>query len=44
MMRPGVDLMSPGQSIEQITEQRFEAVIDLLENGLFSEKGGENEK
>jgi AcrR family transcriptional regulator len=44
MMRPGVDLMSPGQSIEQITEQRFEAVIDLLENGLFSKKGGENEK
>ncbi len=44
MMRPGVDLMSPGQSIEQITEQRFEAVIDLLENGLFSEKGVENEK
>jgi len=44
MMRPGVDLMSPGQSIEQITEQRFEAVIDLLENGLFSEKGAENEK
>ncbi len=44
MMRPGVDLMSPGQSIEQITEQRFEAVIDLFENGLFSEKGGESEK
>lgn len=44
MMRSGVDLMSPGQSIEQITEQRFEAVIDLFENGLFSEKGGENEK
>jgi len=43
MMRPGVDLMSPGQSIEQITEQRFEAVIDLLENGLFSEKGVEDE-
>ncbi len=40
LMRPGVELMSPGQSIEQITEQRFEAVIDLLENGLFSEKGG----
>jgi len=44
MMRPGVDLMSPDQSIEQITEQRFEAVIDLFENGLFSEKIGENEK
>jgi len=44
MMRSGVDLMSPGQSIEQITEQRFEAVIDLFENGLFSEKIGENEK
>ncbi len=44
MMRSGVDLMSPGQSIEQITEKRFEAVIDLLENGLFSEKGVENEK
>ena len=44
MMRPGVDLMSPGQSIEQITEQRFEAVIDLLENGLFSEKGVEDER
>jgi len=44
MMRPGVDLMSPGQSVEQITEKRFEAVIDLLENGLFSEKGVENEK
>jgi len=36
--------MSPGQSIEQITEQRFEAVIDLFENGLFSVKEGENEK
>ncbi len=44
MMRPGVDLMSPDQSIEQIIEKRFEAVIDLLENGLFSEKGAENEK
>lgn len=44
MMRSGVDLMIPGQSIEQITEHRFEAVIDLFENGLFSEKGGENEK
>jgi len=43
-MRPGVELMSPGQSVEQITEQRVEAVIDLLENGLFSEKGVENEK
>jgi AcrR family transcriptional regulator len=38
VMRPIVELMSPGQSVEQITEQRFEAVIDLLENGLFSEK------
>ncbi len=38
VMRPVVELMSPGQSVEQITEQRFEAVIDLLENGLFSEK------
>ncbi len=44
VMRPVVELMSPGQSVEQITEQRFEAVIDLLENGLFSEKGAENEK
>jgi hypothetical protein len=44
MMRPGVELMSPGQSVEQITEKRFEAVIDLFENGLFSEKGAENEK
>ncbi len=44
MMRPGVDLMSPGQTVEQITEKRFEAVIDLFENGLFSEKGVENEK
>ena len=38
VMRPIVELMSPGQSVEQITEQRFEAVIDLLENGLFSDK------
>ena len=38
VMRPIVELMSPGQSVEQLTEQRFEAVIDLLENGLFSEK------
>jgi AcrR family transcriptional regulator len=44
MMRSGVELMSPGQNIEQITEQRFEAVIDLFENGLFSEKEGGNEK
>jgi AcrR family transcriptional regulator len=44
VMRPIVELMSPGQSVEQITEQRFEAVIDLLENGLFSEKGAENER
>ena len=35
--------MNPGQSVEQITEQRFEAVIDLLENGLFLEKGAESE-
>ena len=38
VMRPVVELMSPGQSVEQITEQRFEAVMDLLENGLFSDK------
>jgi AcrR family transcriptional regulator len=38
VMRPMVELMSPGQSVEQVTEQRFEAVIDLLENGFFSEK------
>lgn len=38
-MRPVIELMSPDLSIEEITEQRFNAVIDLLENGLFSENG-----
>jgi len=36
--------MSSGQSIDQITDRRFEAIIDLLENGLFSEKGVEDER
>ena len=44
VMRPVVELMSPGQNVEQITQQRFEAVIDLFENGLFSKKGAENKK
>lgn len=36
MMRSAVELMNPEQSAEQTIELRFEAVIDLFENGLFS--------
>jgi AcrR family transcriptional regulator len=37
MMRPGMKMIAPELSFEEITRQRFEAVIDLLENGLYSE-------
>lgn len=40
MMRSALELMSPGQSSEQILETRFEAIVDLLENGLFSPSTG----
>ena len=36
-MRPAIELMCPEQTVEQIVERRFEAVIDLFENGLYSE-------
>lgn len=36
-MRPTIELMCPEQTVEQIAERRLEAVIDLFENGLYSE-------
>jgi AcrR family transcriptional regulator len=36
MVRPGMMTISPGQSFEQIVKQRFDVVIDLLENGLYT--------
>ncbi len=36
MMRPVMMMISPDQSFEQIAQQRFDAFIDLLENGLYT--------
>jgi len=36
MMKPGMQLISPNESMEEIAKLRFEAVMDLLENGLYS--------
>lgn len=36
MMKPGMQIISPNESMEEIAKLRFEAVMDLLENGLYS--------
>jgi len=36
MMMPGLPPISPDESMEEIAKLRFEAVMDLLENGLYS--------
>ncbi len=36
MIRPALELMCPDETSEQLFERRFEAVMDLLEHGLFS--------
>lgn len=36
MLRSAVELMKPGQTAEQTMETRFDAMIDMFENGLYS--------
>jgi hypothetical protein len=36
LTRSAFELMKPEQSIEAIMEARFDAIIDLFENGLYS--------
>jgi AcrR family transcriptional regulator len=36
VMMPGMQMISPNESMEEIARLRFDAVIDLLENGLYS--------
>jgi hypothetical protein len=36
MIKPGMQLISPDESMEEIAETRFDAAMDLLENGLYS--------
>ena len=36
MMKPGMKHISPNESMEDVAKLRFEAVMDLLENGLYS--------
>jgi AcrR family transcriptional regulator len=37
MMRSLVEIVSPGQSSDKVFQERFDAVVDLLENGLYSQ-------
>jgi AcrR family transcriptional regulator len=37
MMKPGMQLIRQEDSMEEIAKLRFDAVMDLLENGLYSE-------
>ena len=36
MMRPGMQFISQEESMEEIVKHRFDAAMDLLENGLYS--------
>jgi AcrR family transcriptional regulator len=36
VMMPGMQMISPNQSMEEIAELRFDAAMDLLEKGLYS--------
>jgi hypothetical protein len=36
MMKPALELMCPDESAEVIFERRFEAMMEILEHGLFS--------
>jgi AcrR family transcriptional regulator len=36
VMKPGMQMINPDENIEEIAELRFDAVMDLLENGLYS--------
>ena len=36
VMKPGMQLIRPNESMEDIAKLRFEAIIDLLENRLYS--------
>ena len=37
MMRSSIELMKPEQTAEETMDFRFEAIIDLFENGLYSD-------
>jgi AcrR family transcriptional regulator len=36
MMKPGMQMISPNESMEEIAKIRFDAIMDLLENGLYT--------
>ena len=36
VMKPGMQMINPNVSMEEIVNLRFDAVMDLLENGLYS--------
>ena len=36
MMRPGMMMIDPDLNFEQLARQRFDAAMDLLENGLYT--------
>lgn len=37
MIRSAVELMNPGQPAQQTLDARFDAIIDLFENGLYND-------
>ena len=37
MIRSSLEAMSPGQTVEQTLEKRFDAMIDMFENGLYAD-------
>jgi AcrR family transcriptional regulator len=36
VMKPGMQMISPKETMEEIARIRFDAIIDLLENGLYT--------
>jgi AcrR family transcriptional regulator len=36
MMKPGMQFISPEEGMEEIIKRRFDAAMDLLENGLYT--------
>jgi hypothetical protein len=37
MVRSALELMKPERTAEEIMEIRFDAIIDMFENGLYSD-------
>jgi AcrR family transcriptional regulator len=36
MMKPGMQMISPNESMEELAKLRYDAAMDLLENGLYT--------